>query len=127
MKRISHRTTDSELGVQILPGPPILNLYKTLSIVFINFSDEGSVIEEKCFSNIFEVYIKCSLTECERRDNKDLYKKARRGIIKNFTGVDGPYDPPTHPDILVETEKYSAEKSVSHILERLKGLKIIKG
>jgi len=82
---------------------------------------------KKTFSNVFEVYIKCSLTECERRDNKGLYKKARMGNIKNFTGVDGLYDPPTHPDILVETEKYGAEKSISHILERLKDLKIIKG
>lgn len=51
-----------------------------------------------------EVYVKASLAECERRDPKGLYAKARRGEITNMTGIQDPYEEPEHPDIVVETE-----------------------
>lgn len=63
-----------------------------------------------------EVYIHTSLQEAERRDPKGLYKKARAGEIKGFTGIDDPYEPPEHPEILIETEKQSAEQSAIQIL-----------
>jgi adenylylsulfate kinase len=71
-----------------------------------------------------EVYLKCDLQVCEARDPKGLYKKARSGEIKNFTGVSDPYEPPEHPEIVLDTDRLSIEESVSKIMDYLgeKGL-----
>jgi len=63
-----------------------------------------------------EIFVDTSLEECERRDVKGLYKKARAGEIKNFTGIDAPYESPQNPDILIETEKESIEEAVRKII-----------
>lgn len=55
------------------------------------------------------VYVKCSIEECERRDVKGLYAKARRGEIKDFTGISSPYEEPSDPDIKVDTEKLKSK------------------
>ena len=68
----------------------------------------------------FELYVKCSLEKCEERDEKGLYKKARNNEIKNFTGVNDPYEEPPDPDILIDTEKYTIEECVSKVLDFLK-------
>lgn len=67
-----------------------------------------------------EVYIKCPVDECEKRDPKGLYEKARKGLIRDFTGIDSPYEEPVNPEIVVETDKYSVEESVEHIVQYLK-------
>ena len=67
-----------------------------------------------------EVYVKCPLEICEQRDVKGLYKKARGGIIKNFTGIDDPYEEPENPEIVVETDKETIEESVNKIISYLK-------
>ncbi|SEA77114.1 adenylylsulfate kinase [Thalassobacillus cyri] len=67
-----------------------------------------------------EVYAKCSLEEAEKRDPKGLYKKARSGEIKGFTGIDAPYEEPADAEIVVETDKYSLEESVELIINYLK-------
>ncbi|KGX91816.1 adenylyl-sulfate kinase [Pontibacillus marinus] len=66
-----------------------------------------------------EVYTKCSLEEAESRDPKGLYKKARSGEIKGFTGVDAPYEEPNEPEIIVETDKQSLEESVQEVMDHL--------
>lgn len=66
--------------------------------------------------NFVEVYVNTSVEECERRDVKGLYKKARAGKIKNMTGISAPYEAPEHPDVEIETEKESIEDSVSRIM-----------
>lgn len=63
-----------------------------------------------------EIFVNTSLAECERRDVKGLYKKARAGEIKNFTGIDSPYESPQNPDILIETEKESIEEVVKKVI-----------
>ncbi|NSL53251.1 adenylyl-sulfate kinase [Calidifontibacillus erzurumensis] len=63
-----------------------------------------------------EIYVKCSLEECEKRDPKGLYKKARKGEIKGFTGIDAPYEAPINPELIVETDKESLQQSVAKIL-----------
>jgi len=63
--------------------------------------------------------VKCSLEVCEQRDVKGFYKKARAGILKNFTGIDDPYEEPEHPEIVVETDKMTVEKSVEKIMNYL--------
>ena len=67
--------------------------------------------------NFVEVYINTSIEECERRDVKGLYKKARAGEISNMTGISAPYEVPEHPDIEILTEKESVKASVKKIID----------
>src|ERR1700733_5311255 len=66
-----------------------------------------------------EVYINVSLAEAEKRDPKGLYKKARAGQLKGFTGIDDPYEAPEKPEILIETEKSKPEVAAQQILSYL--------
>lgn len=63
-----------------------------------------------------EVFTKCSLEECERRDPKGLYKKARAGEISEFTGISAPYEVPLNAEIVLETDKYSIEECVQQVV-----------
>jgi adenylylsulfate kinase len=67
--------------------------------------------------NFIEIYVNTSLKECERRDVKGLYKKARTGEVKNMTGISAPYEAPVNPDLEVITDGHSVEESVKTILE----------
>jgi adenylylsulfate kinase len=67
--------------------------------------------------NFIEIYVNTSLEECERRDVKGLYEKARAGEIKNMTGVSAPYEAPIHPDLEIKTDNQSIETSVQIILD----------
>ena len=69
--------------------------------------------------NFLEIYVRCSVEECEKRDPKGQYKKAREGIIKNYTGISAPYEEPDNPDLIIETEKIDLETSVQKVLELL--------
>ncbi len=66
-----------------------------------------------------EIFIDTSLAEAERRDVKGLYKKARAGELKNFTGIDSPYEPPLTPEIHIDTTKITPEQAADLIIERL--------
>lgn len=67
-----------------------------------------------------EIYVKASLETCEERDPKGLYRKARLGEIKGFTGIDAPYEEPTDPEISLDTNQLNAEESVEVIVNYLK-------
>ncbi len=67
--------------------------------------------------DFYEVYVSTPLTECERRDVKGLYAKARRGEIKNFTGISAPFEAPLHPALMLDTSKLSLEESVNQLLD----------
>jgi adenylylsulfate kinase len=69
--------------------------------------------------NFVEVYVKCPIEVCRQRDVKGLYKLVDEGKIKNFTGVDDPYEEPEHPDLVIETDKESIEESVERIFAKL--------
>lgn len=71
-------------------------------------------------SDLIEVYVKCPLTVCETRDVKGMYKKARAGIIKEFTGISSPYEEPEHPDIVVDTSQETLDESIAKILAGLR-------
>ena len=68
-------------------------------------------------NNFVEVYINTSLEECEKRDVKGLYKKARKGEIKDFTGINAPYEAPESPDIEIKTEQLNIDQSVTKIMD----------
>lgn len=67
--------------------------------------------------NFVEVYVNTSVEECERRDVKGLYKKARAGEIKNMTGISAPYEAPENPDIEINTENETIEQAVNKIMD----------
>ena len=75
----------------------------------------------KICPNFIEIYVKCDVKECIRRDMRGLYKRALAGEIKNFTGVNDPYEEPTNPEIVLETDRLTVEESfgeISNFLEK---------
>ena len=68
----------------------------------------------------FEIFVNTSLEECEKRDPKGLYKKARAGELKNFTGIDSSYEEPENPDLILNTSSGNAEKLTDQIIKFLK-------
>jgi adenylylsulfate kinase len=67
--------------------------------------------------NFYEVFVDAPLEVCEQRDVKGLYKKARAGEVKNFTGIDSPYEAPESPDVHVQTHQISVDQSIEKLLE----------
>jgi adenylylsulfate kinase len=97
---------------------------------FISPFKEDRDFVRSCFSrdNFYEVYVKCSIKECEKRDPKGMYAKARSGIIKNYTGISAPYEEPESPDLVIDTEKLNIEDSIQLVLnfmDRVKMLSLI--
>ena len=74
-----------------------------------------------------EVFVDCSLEAAEKRDPKGLYKKARAGEIKNFTGIDDPYEAPKAPEVHLHTDRQSLEEEVEHLLELLEKQGLVPG
>ncbi len=70
--------------------------------------------------NFVEVFVNTPIEVCEKRDVKGLYKKARAGEIKNFTGIDAPYENPINPDVEVKTEEEGVEEAAQRIVVFLK-------
>lgn len=81
--------------------------------------DRAMVRASYAQEEFIEVYVKCSLEECERRDPKGLYKKARSGEITSFTGVSASYDVPATPAVTIDTEILTVEQSVELLLDYL--------
>ncbi|NND64114.1 MAG: adenylyl-sulfate kinase [Flavobacteriaceae bacterium] len=71
-------------------------------------------------ANYFEIFVNTPISECEKRDVKGLYAKARAGEILNFTGVNAPYEAPAQPDIEIDTTKVTLEDSVEMIFNKIK-------
>ena len=87
-----------------------------------NREDAHKIIGDNMF---IETYIKCSLSICEERDVKGMYKKARQNQIKDFVGVNTDYEIPDKPDLILDTEKLSIEESVNKLLLYLKNKNLI--
>ena len=99
------------------------------------FADSGSIILTAFISpyrddrdnareiigneDFIEVFVSADLSVCEERDPKGLYKKARAGEIKGFTGIDAPYEEPINPELVVETDKYDIEACAQIVIEYL--------
>ena len=64
-----------------------------------------------------EIYVNASLEACEQRDVKGLYARARAGEIRQFTGIDDPYEPPENPELVIHTESQSIDESLAQVLE----------
>lgn len=81
--------------------------------------DRASACETVGRDSFFEVFCSTPLEVCEQRDPKGLYKKARAGEIKGFTGVDDPYEPPLNPDLAIDTSKVSPQEAAVQLCEML--------
>jgi bifunctional enzyme CysN/CysC len=75
----------------------------------------------------YEVFVDVPLEVAETRDPKGLYKKARRGELKNFTGVDSPYELPEAPEVKIDTTRMTPERAAEAILERLRDAGVLAG
>jgi len=89
--------------------------------------DEVRELHEQAGLEFIEVFVDCSLAEAEKRDPKGLYKKARAGEIKNFTGIDDPYEAPESPEIHLHTDEMTVDQEVQIILDHLEQNNFIQG
>ena len=87
--------------------------------------DQVRALHEEAGMDFIEVFVDCSLEAAEERDPKGLYKKARAGEIKNFTGIDDPYEEPFKPEIHLHSDKQSLQEEVQEILSVLRARGII--
>ena len=86
---------------------------------------ERQAVRSACHAagvNFCEIFVDASLGECEKRDPRGLYRKARAGEIKGFTGIDSPYEQPERPDLILHTDRENVESSVGHLLQHVLGL-----
>ncbi|MFO7940906.1 MAG: adenylyl-sulfate kinase [Bacteroidales bacterium] len=103
----------------------VSKLFKECGIILINcFISPTRQIRDKARAIIgehdfFEVFVNTPLEVCEQRDVKGLYAKARAGVIKNFTGVDAPYEAPEHPDVEIKSDKMTVEQATAALLEKI--------
>lgn len=103
----------------------VSKLFKDGGVILINcfisptkeIRDQAKEIVGK--KDFFDIYVNTPLEICEQRDEKGLYAKARAGLIKNFTGIDSPYEEPKNPAVEIRTTETSVEESVNKILKVL--------
>lgn len=69
--------------------------------------------------NFFEIYVSTPIEICEKRDTKGLYAKARAGLIKDFTGINSPFEPPVKPDLAIDTSQISIENAIAQLSSKL--------
>ena len=81
------------------------------------FSAEREMVRKIVGARFFEVYVEATLGTCEERDPKGLYKRARAGVIPNFTGISSPYEAPEHPDLRLNTSQLSLDECVRQFHE----------
>ncbi len=88
--------------------------------------DQVREIHEKAGVPFIEVYVEAPLEVCEKRDTKGLYKKARAGEIKEFTGISAPYEEPTKPELVINTAQCEPQEAAARILEYLEQRELIR-
>jgi len=93
---------------------------------FISPYNESREFARKLCNNYIEVFVSASIDECKKRDVKGLYKKAKNGEIKNFTGIDDPYEIPRNPELVINTEKFSESECIRQILDYIKNYSGVK-
>jgi adenylylsulfate kinase len=94
----------------------IINLTAFISPYIVDRDRNREIQEPRDF---VEVYVECPLEVCEQRDPKGLYAKARAGLVKEFTGISAPYEPPLNPEIVLHTERETEEESARRVVEFL--------
>jgi len=109
----------------------VANLFAEAGVIAITafispYSADRDFCRELVEKNRFiEIYVKATLATCEERDPKGMYKKAREGIIKDFTGIDAPYEEPENAELIIVTDDETVEQSTDEVIDKLKELKLI--
>ena len=93
----------------------------TVVASFVSPYRESREFIRRLCPGFLEIFVATPLEECERRDVKGLYARARRGEIRNFTGIDDPYEPPEHPEITLDTRALSVDECVGRVLASIGG------
>jgi adenylylsulfate kinase len=93
----------------------------TVIASFVSPYRESREFIRRLCPGFMEIFVATPLDECERRDVKGLYARARRGEIRNFTGIDDPYEVPEHPELTLDTRALSVDQCVGRVLDRLGG------
>jgi adenylylsulfate kinase len=93
----------------------------TVVASFVSPYRESREFIRRLCPGFLEIFVATPLEECERRDVKGLYARARRGEIRNFTGIDDPYEPPEHPELTLDTRALSVDECVDQVLARMGG------
>jgi adenylylsulfate kinase len=91
----------------------------TVVASFVSPYRESREFIRRLCPDFVEIYVATPLEECERRDVKGLYARARRGEIRNFTGLDDPYEPPEHAELTLDTRELNVQQCVAKVLERV--------
>lgn len=90
-------------------------------VALVSPYEENRTTARKIIGESFsEVYVKCSRDTCETRDVKGMYKLAREGKISNFTGLSDPYEPPSNPELILDTEKMDLQDCVKSLLQKVR-------
>ena len=90
------------------------------------FQSDRNEIRKKLPGKAFiEIYVKCPIDICMNRDPKNLYKKAKQGLIKDFTGIDSPYEEPKNPELILDTSQLKLEESVDEVIKLLISMEIL--
>ncbi|OFX88671.1 MAG: adenylyl-sulfate kinase [Bacteroidetes bacterium GWF2_33_16] len=117
--------SDSDRKENIRRIAEVSKLFMDCGIILINcFISPTNIIRNQVKEivgkeNYFEIFVNTSLETCEKRDTKGIYAKARKGLIKDFTGISAPYEVPDNPDIEIKTEELSINNAVEVILKKL--------
>lgn len=116
--------TDRERVENIRRTAEVARLFANCGVVtlcsFITPTEEIRKMARKIIGDgYFEVYVSCPLEECEARDVKGLYNKARNGEIPGFTGIDSPFEEPLEPQLILDTQKENIEESVENIYREI--------
>jgi adenylylsulfate kinase len=93
----------------------------TVVASFVSPYRESREFIRRLCPGFLEIFVATPLEECERRDVKGLYARARRGEIRNFTGIDDPYEAPEHPELTLDTRALSVDECVDRVLARMGG------
>jgi len=89
---------------------------------FVSPYRERRRLSREEIGSFVEVYTRCSMEECMKRDVKGMYKKALAGEIKDFTGVNDPYEEPDNPELILDTDKESVEESARKVIDKIRSL-----
>lgn len=95
------------------------NLFAITAFISPYRADRARVRALHAPGDFIEIFVNCSIEECERRDTKGLYAKARRGEVAEFTGVSAPYEAPDHPELVLETARQDVTAGVTTVLDYL--------
>jgi len=89
-------------------------------VSFISPYKKARRLARKICPNFVEIYLKCDIKECMRRDSKNKYARAIKGEVESFTGIQDPYEEPENAELIIETDKFPLEKNVNKILDFVK-------